>query len=126
MSRIRDLERDLHGPEDSADVCIVGAGAAGIVLAVELLRLGKRVTLLEAGGLEIEPRSQDPYRSEVTGLPHKGVHSGRFRAPRRDDHPLGRTDPGAGRPGLPAPRGRARKRLAVRQRGADSLLRAGA
>ena len=65
---------------DRADVCIVGAGAAGIVLAAELVRMGKRVLLLEGGGAAIEAASQEPYASEVTGLPHRGVHTGRFRA----------------------------------------------
>jgi choline dehydrogenase-like flavoprotein len=67
-------------PGARADVCVVGAGAAGIALAVELLRKGKRVTLLEGGGATIEEESQDSYRSEVVGLPHAGVHLGRFRA----------------------------------------------
>ena len=82
MSRIFDLERDRPAtqPSDNADVCIIGAGAAGIVLAVELLRLGKRVTLLEGGGPDVEEPSQDPYRSVLAGLPHRGIHSGRFRA----------------------------------------------
>lgn len=77
---IHDLEAAgelLPGP---FDVCIVGAGAAGIALAVELRRSGLRVLLLEAGGLDVEAESQDPYRAEVTGLPHAGVHEGRFRA----------------------------------------------
>ena len=81
---IRDLERELPGPDERlaerADVCIVGAGAAGIVLAVELARMGRRVTLVEGGGAEIEEASQDPYRSEVVGHEHRGVHVGRFRA----------------------------------------------
>ncbi len=77
---IRDLERELPGADECADVCIVGAGAAGIVLAVELARMGKRVTLLEAGGAVIEEASQEPYRSEVVGHEHRGIHTGRFRA----------------------------------------------
>ncbi|WP_242618053.1 GMC family oxidoreductase [Edaphobacter modestus] len=78
---IHDLMQGL--PESTmqpADVCIVGAGAAGIVLAVELVRQGKRVLMLEGGGPGIEDASQEPYRSEITGLPHNGVHIGRFRA----------------------------------------------
>ena len=77
---IRDLERERPSGEERADVCIIGAGAAGIVLAVELARRGKRVWLLEGGGAGVEERSQEPYRSEVAGLTHRGVHTGRFRA----------------------------------------------
>ena len=77
---IRDLLRDHPGWDTSFDVCIVGAGAAGITLAVELSRLGRRVVLLEGGGPEIEPDSQDLYRSEVSDAhEHRGIHTGRFR-----------------------------------------------
>ena len=50
-----------------ADVCIVGAGAAGIPLA---LQLGKkhRVVLLESGGFEYEPETQDLYAGRQTGI----------------------------------------------------------
>ena len=76
---IRDLiaEQTFEGPP--ADVCIVGAGAAGIVLAVSLARQGKRVLLLEGGGIEHEDESQELYQSELSGLHHTGVHVGRFR-----------------------------------------------
>ena len=77
---IRDLLQSQPEPAATADVCIVGAGAAGIVLAVDLVRQGKSVLLLEGGGSEIEDSSQDPYVSEVTGHPHRGIHTGRFRA----------------------------------------------
>lgn len=77
---IFDLLRDRPGPDDAADVCIVGAGAAGIVLAVELARQGKSVLIVEGGGREIEEPAQEPYRSEVVGLTHRGIHTGRFRA----------------------------------------------
>ena len=77
---IRDLLQQQPEAATAADVCIVGAGAAGIVLAVDLARRGKSVLLLEGGGTEIEDVSQDPYRSELTGLPHRGSHTGRCRA----------------------------------------------
>jgi len=80
---IRDLERERPGADgrsDVCDVCIVGAGAAGIVLAVELVGLGKRGVLLEGGGAVVEEASQEPYRSEIVGRTHRGVHTGRFRA----------------------------------------------
>ena len=77
---IRDLLHDAPADAAQADVCIVGAGAAGIVLALELVRHGKSVTLLEGGGAQLEDASQEPYRSEVVGLKHNGVHTGRLRA----------------------------------------------
>ncbi len=77
---IKDLLHDAPESAAEADVCIVGAGAAGIVLAVELVRLGRSVVLLEGGGAEIEEPSQEPYGSELAGLAHQGIHHGRFRA----------------------------------------------
>src|SRR4051794_1316050 len=62
-----------------SEVCIIGAGAAGILLATQLAAAGRRVTLLEGGGRLQEAVSQEIYRSEVTGLPHQGIHDGRFR-----------------------------------------------
>jgi choline dehydrogenase-like flavoprotein len=76
---IKDLLHARPNPVAEADICIVGAGAAGILLASELLRFGKYVVLLEGGGAEHEEAAQDPYRSEVAGLKHNGVHEGRFR-----------------------------------------------
>ena len=77
---IRDLIEGVPNPGDVGDVCIVGAGAAGIVLALELARQGKRAVLLEGGGRYVEEDAQDTYRSEVAGLRHNGVHIGRFRS----------------------------------------------
>jgi len=62
-----------------SDVCLLGAGAAGIALAVQMASAGFRVTVLEGGGRFLEGRSQDIYRSENAGLPHAGVNTGRFR-----------------------------------------------
>ena len=76
---IFDLLRGEPQPGERADVCIVGAGAAGIVLALELRRQGKTVLLLDGGGAGVEEAAQEPYKSDVTGLPHRGVHVGRVR-----------------------------------------------
>jgi flavin-dependent dehydrogenase len=52
-----------------ADVCIAGAGPAGIVLALTLAELGLSSVLLEAGALDQPgPQGLDPYQGEVTGL----------------------------------------------------------
>ena len=40
------------------DICIVGAGAAGITLAMELTNRGLGVVLLESGGLDLEEEAQ--------------------------------------------------------------------
>ena len=76
---IYDLEAGLGPGIGRADVCVVGAGAAGILLAVELARRGRRVLLLESGGREEEVDSQNLYASELAGLKHEGIHLGRFR-----------------------------------------------
>ncbi len=77
---IIDLERNEGLPEFSADVCIVGAGAAGIVLAAELARQNRRVLLLESGGLSIESTAQALNECSYIGQPHRGANIGRFRA----------------------------------------------
>lgn len=63
-----------------ADLCIIGSGAAGITIAREFLNSPHRLIILEGGAASIEPRYQDPYRSEVVGLKHNGIHIGRVRA----------------------------------------------
>lgn len=60
-------------------VCIIGAGIAGLVLATRLASRGIPVHLLEAGGLELEERSQALYATEQPADFHHGAHEGRFR-----------------------------------------------
>ncbi|HTV10119.1 MAG TPA: GMC family oxidoreductase [Candidatus Aquilonibacter sp.] len=76
---IRDLLHDRPATDYRPQVCIVGAGAAGICLAVELARRGKSVMVLEGGGRDVEEAAQEPYRSEIVGHVHRGIHTGRFR-----------------------------------------------
>ncbi len=76
---ICDLAQDGQIPSFAADVCIVGAGAAGITLAAELARQGKRVLLLESGGRELEEDVQRLNLCEKKGHPLKAPHPGRFR-----------------------------------------------
>lgn len=52
----------------SADVCIAGAGAAGITLALTLQNAGLDVLLLESGGLEDESDTQALYRGTMSGI----------------------------------------------------------
>lgn len=76
---IVNLEQD-EKPEFAADVCIVGAGAAGLVLAAELVRQGRRVLLLESGGAKLEPAVQELNACSYSGQPRRLAHMGRFRA----------------------------------------------
>jgi choline dehydrogenase-like flavoprotein len=49
------------------DVCLVGSGPAGITLASELDARGLSVLLLEAGGAQVDPVSQEMFEAEVVG-----------------------------------------------------------
>lgn len=51
------------------DVCVVGAGPAGISVAREMAGGGLRVCLLEAGGEQVERRSQRDCRGQSDGYP---------------------------------------------------------
>ena len=53
------------------DVCIAGAGPAGISLALDLAKQGVRSVLLEGGGLKPGgKKNRDLYKGESTGIPY--------------------------------------------------------
>jgi choline dehydrogenase-like flavoprotein len=56
------------GPIET-DICIVGAGAAGLTLATELGRAGRDVVLLESGGFAPEEETQALNDLDVAGYP---------------------------------------------------------
>jgi choline dehydrogenase-like flavoprotein len=74
-----DLVTIPAGQAFNADVVIVGAGVAGLVLADALRGSGMSVDVLEAGGATLEPESQALYEAEMVGVPHLGTNEGRFR-----------------------------------------------
>ena len=61
------------------DVCICGAGPAGITLARQLASKGRQVGLFEAGGLDLSHESQELYEGEIVGLPYFPLDSARVR-----------------------------------------------
>lgn len=63
----------------NADVCVIGAGAAGIAIAREFVNTEISIALIEAGGMQITDEMQSLYGAEVGGLPHGGVKDGRAR-----------------------------------------------
>lgn len=52
-----------------ADICVVGAGAAGISIAVSLSGTQHQVLLIESGGLEPDAKTQALYEGETVGVP---------------------------------------------------------
>jgi choline dehydrogenase-like flavoprotein len=65
--------------EFDADVCVIGAGAAGIALARALDAAGRGVLLLESGGLEVGGDAQQLNRGEIGGLPYAALETARLR-----------------------------------------------
>ena len=62
-----------------ADVCIVGAGAAGITLARNLDAAGRRVLLLESGPLEFDAEANDLNAGQSIGRPYLDLTTCRQR-----------------------------------------------
>ena len=77
MTSIVDLERAaLKETTTQCDVCIVGAGAAGLYLAGRLARSGRSVVLLEAGGSVCEPGASVGIEAVFAGAPYRGAVEG--------------------------------------------------
>ena len=61
--------RTFDGSDEiECDLCIAGAGAAGITLARAFVGTGLRVVVLESGGLDWEDETQDLYVGDSVGL----------------------------------------------------------
>ncbi len=71
------LDRSLFATH--FDVCVIGAGPAGITLARKLAAVGARVALMEAGGLEVSEASQDVYRGTNIGRGYFELETARLR-----------------------------------------------
>ena len=59
---IREASTLPSGTSIERDVCVVGAGAAGIAFALDLARRGRSVCLLESGGDGLQSPVQALYR----------------------------------------------------------------
>src|SRR4051812_11442568 len=62
-----------------ADICIIGAGAAGITLARQFSGQPFRVVVLESGGLKPDNATQSLYAGKSTGLPYYPLETARLR-----------------------------------------------
>lgn len=67
-----------NGAVLEGDICIVGAGAAGISMALQLVNSTLKVILLEGGGFEREEAMQDLYRGEIVGQPYFPLDAARL------------------------------------------------
>lgn len=75
----RDARRLPEGTRLEADLCIIGAGPAGIALARASERSGISVLLLESGGVESEDWAQALNDGVATGPIYAGLRSTRHR-----------------------------------------------
>ncbi len=62
-----------------ADICILGGGVAGIVIANELLESNKSVVLLESGSEHFDAKTQDLYKAEAFPKKFPDPHFSRLR-----------------------------------------------
>ncbi len=79
MSAFADARAIPSGTTFETDIAIVGAGAAGITLALSLARKSLRVLLLESGGDAFDSRTQSLYAGTQTGVPYLKLSASRMR-----------------------------------------------
>ena len=76
---IRDFRSFDGAGEVACDLCIAGAGAAGIALTLGFAGRSERVVVLESGGFEFEQDIQDLYRGRSVGQPYWDLDATRVR-----------------------------------------------
>jgi choline dehydrogenase-like flavoprotein len=69
-----------QGATLEADVCIAGAGAAGMTIALDLIGSGLSVVLLESGGVERDEATQALSDGRMTGIDTWNLRRMRIRA----------------------------------------------
>lgn len=67
------------GSQFACDLCVVGAGPAGIAIADRLRDSGLSIVLLESGGFDLELPTQKLYRGEVHGHDYCRLDACRWR-----------------------------------------------
>lgn len=75
----RNFREYEEGAVIDTDLCIIGAGAAGITIAREYVEAGREVLLLESGDLEPEPATLDLNKGSSVGEPHPPLEVTRLR-----------------------------------------------
>jgi choline dehydrogenase-like flavoprotein len=67
-----------NGSLIKGDLCIIGAGAAGISIALDWIDTPYNVILLEGGGFEVDTRMQDLYKGKSIGQRYYPLQSSRL------------------------------------------------
>ena len=62
-----------------ADICIIGAGAVGISMALEFNNLNISVAIVESGGFEYDAQTQSLYTGKHIGAPTYPLETNRLR-----------------------------------------------
>jgi choline dehydrogenase-like flavoprotein len=76
---IEEADRIPAGSHIDADLCIVGGGAAGLTIAKSLGGKGRRIVILESGGLKFERAAQRMSRGITAGDPYEPLDLCRVR-----------------------------------------------
>jgi choline dehydrogenase-like flavoprotein len=72
--------RDFDGPQElECDLCIIGAGAAGISLAREFVGRSEQVIILESGGLDFDWDTQALAKGRNVGIGSHALEATRLR-----------------------------------------------
>jgi choline dehydrogenase-like flavoprotein len=79
ISMIRDAFSISSNDVVETDVCVVGAGVAGITLARELIGAKFDVCMLESGALKADKETQALYRGDNVGFPYYPLDTARSR-----------------------------------------------
>ncbi|ALN74700.1 GMC oxidoreductase [Aureimonas sp. AU20] len=66
--------------EETAEICVIGAGIAGLLLARRLAGRGRRVVVLESGGATLEPTAQALNEIDNPSGAYTRALTGRYRA----------------------------------------------
>ena len=76
---IVDLEESSGDVLIEAEICIVGAGAAGVALARDMMNAGRDVCLLEGGGMDYEATTQSLFAGKNIGSEYYDLDHSRLR-----------------------------------------------
>ena len=73
-----DARKLKNGSLIEGDICIVGAGAAGISIALEWINSPSKIILLEGGGFDYDEKVQELYEGKTTGQRYYPLKSARL------------------------------------------------